>query len=365
MSGPRVAIVSDALVQRGGAERVVEAMARAFPDAPIYALLYSAEHGPGSLRERVRPSWLQRAPLAATKHRYYLPFYASAIESFSLDAYDVIVSSHHSVAKGVLRNADQVHVSYCHTPMRALWERSAEELATLPVPVRPLAAAVLSRLRVWDYAAAARVDRFVANSRVTQKRIQKHYGRGSDVLFPPIDVARFTPAASEESGTYFLIASRNVPYKRVDVAVAAARLANVPLVVCGGEHPSATNVPGVTSLGIVDDVRLRELMRGARALLFPQIEDFGMTPLEMNACGRPTIAYGVGGALETVIDGVTGLLVPEQTPEAFAHAIAVFDTMRFAPDKLRAHAESFSQDAFVANLRAIIGEEWSARTRWK
>ncbi len=356
-----MAIVSDALVQHGGAERVVEAIAEAFPKAPIFALVYSADRGPAGLRPRVRPSWLQRAPFVETQHRKYLPLYASAIESFELGNYDVIVSSHHSVAKGVLRNADQVHVCYCHTPMRVLWERSAEELRTLPAPVRPLAAAYLSRLRVWDYAAAGRVDTFVANSTVTKNRIAKHYHRESTLLAPPIDIERFTPATSADgAGGYYLVAARNVPYKRVDIAVAAAKIAGVPLVVCGGDHPSAQNVPGVRSLGIVDDHQLRTLMREARALLFPQLEDFGMTPLEMNACGRPTIAYGAGGALETVIGGETGILVSEQTPEAFAAAIHRFETMRFAPEVLRAHAERFSRSAFIENMRAIVLDSWRA-----
>jgi glycosyltransferase involved in cell wall biosynthesis len=358
---PRVAIVSDPLVQRGGAERVVEAMAEAFPNAPIYALLYSSQSGPRSLAKRVRSSFIGKIPGATRRHRLFLPLYPSAIESFDLSDYDVIISSHHTVAKGLLRGAEQLHICYCHTPMRALWERSAAELKTLPAIARPLAAPLFHQLRVWDYVTAARVDTFVANSRITATRIARHYGRSSIVLNPPIDVAKFRPeerAATAGNG-YFLIASRAVPYKRVDIAVAAARAAGKRVVVVGGDHPGLAGMPGVETLGIVDDARLRELMAGATALLFPQYEDFGMTPLEVNACGRPVIAFGAGGALETVVDGRTGILVPEQSVEAFAQALHRFDTLHFDPVALRAHAESFSRAAFIERLREIVAREWS------
>jgi glycosyltransferase involved in cell wall biosynthesis len=365
VSAPRVAIVSDPLVQRGGAERVVEAMAAAFPDAPIYTIVYSAERGPASLAARIRTSYVQRLPGAARRHRAFLPFFPSAIESFDLSSYDVIVSSHHTVAKGLLRGANQVHVCYCHTPMRALWERSAAELQTLAPLARPAASLLLARLRVWDLAAASRVDTFVANSAVTQARIAKHYRRSSTVLHPPIDVARFTPsngvARSVDTEPYYLVASRAVPYKRVDVAVAAALAAGRRVIVAGGEHPGLPNDPNVVALGVVDDARLIDLMRGARALLFPQYEDFGMTPLEMNACGTPTIAYGAGGALETVVDGETGVLVPEQTVEAFVAGIRRAESLRFDPAVLRTHAESFSQARFIERLRAIVDEAWDRR----
>jgi glycosyltransferase involved in cell wall biosynthesis len=352
---PRVAIVSDPIVQRGGAERVVEAFADAFPEAPVFAILYSLQNGPAALRSRVRESWLGRVPGAARRHRYFLPFYAKAVESFDLSEYDVILSSHHTAAKGLLRGAAQVHVCYCHTPMRALWERTHQELSALPAVARPAAAAMLDRLRMWDYVTAARVDRFVANSRLTQLRIRKHYGRDSELLYPPIETERFTPGG--EAGDYYLVASRAVPYKRIDVAVEATARAGRRLVLVGDRHRIGA-APHVTTLGHVSNDRLVELMRGARALLFPQHEDFGMTALEMNACGRPVIAYGSGGAVETVVDGYTGVLVPEQTPEAFARGIERFESLRFDPLTLRLHAESFSRERFVAALRELIARAW-------
>ena len=354
---PRVAIVSDALVQRGGAERVVEAMARAFPEAPIYALLYSAETGPAALADRIVSSPLGRVPGAAARHRLLLPLFPAAIESFDLRGFDVVISSHHTVAKGVLTGAETVHVCYCHTPMRALWERTREELETLPALARPLAAALFARLRVWDVATVPRVDTFLANSRTTRRRIQKHYARDAAVLYPPIDLERFQPADARVED-YYLVVSRFVPYKRVDIAVDAARLAGRRLIVAG-EGPGRAELlaRGVDVRTGVGDAELVELMRGARALIFPQCEDFGMTPVEMMACGRPVIAYGRGGAAETVIDGETGVLVGEQTPDAFARAIQRFEMMEFAVETCRRRAEAFSERRFINELRAAV---WTA-----
>ena len=358
---PTVAIVSDALVQHGGAERVVEAMAEAFPQAPVFALLYSPSRGPASLAHRVRTSWLQQVPGAAHRHRMLFPLFAPAIESIDITGYDVVLSSHHSVAKGIVRSADQLHICYCHTPMRALWERPVAELATLPSMLRPFAAAALGRLRVWDFATASRVDSYLANSVVTQRRIARHYRRESTIMHPPIDIERFTPSPVQFNGQtpYYLVASRAVPYKRVDIAVAAARILGRRLVVVGGNHTGIAAGAGVEMLGIVDDAKLLELMRGARALLFPQYEDFGMTPLEMNACGRPVIAYGAGGALETVIDGKTGVLVPEQSVDAFVEGIRRFEGMTFDPIEIRAYAEKFSRVLFIDELRRFVDEQWN------
>jgi glycosyltransferase involved in cell wall biosynthesis len=357
---PRVAIVSDPLVQRGGAERVVEAIARAFPEAPIFALLYSRKRGPASLAGRVISSPLGRVPGATRWHRMFLPFFPAAIEHLDVSSYDVIISSHHTVAKAVLRGAHSVHISYCHTPMRALWERTHEELATLPWLVRPLAAAMLGRLRVWDVATVPRVDTFVANSRTTQERIRKHYARESTVVFPPIDIERFTPG-DDEVGDYYLVASRLVPYKRIDLAVDAAQLAGRKLIVVGdGPGRAALVARGADVRGHVSDHELVRLMRGARALLFPQFEDFGMTPVEMMACGRPVIAYGRGGGAETVLDGVTGVLVDEQTPEAFARGIERFESLTISPEACRRQAETFTEVRFREELREVV---WSAFAR--
>jgi glycosyltransferase involved in cell wall biosynthesis len=340
------------IVQRGGAERVLDAMAEAFPDAPIYALLYSRKNGPAHLEKRIRPSWLNRVPGAPERHRGFLPFYRNAIESFDLRDYDVIVSSHHSVGKGIVRRSDQIQVCYCHTTMRALWERPDEELATLWPIVRWVVRPLLSHLRVWDVTTANRVDQFIANSRTTQLRIWRQYRRESIIIYPPVDTERFTPGGPADD--YYLVASRAVPYKRLDVAIAAAQLAGRRLLLVGQRPRTLPRSPLVQFLGEVSDPQLVSLMRGARALLFPQHEDFGIAALEMNAVGRPVIAFAAGGALETVIDGVTGILVPEQTPEAFAAGIARFEAMTFDPAVIRRHAERFGRARFIAELRAAV-----------
>lgn len=357
---PRIAIVSDPLVQRGGAERVVEAMAEAFPTAPIHALLYSAKTGPAALASRVVPTWLNRLPGAAQRHRAFLPLYPAAIESIDLRGFDIILSSHHTVAKGLIRNAEQLHLCYCHTPMRALWERPHEEIAALPGALRPAARLLFGRLREWDISTTSRVDQYVANSTTTQKRIRRHWRRESTILYPPIDVDLFTPGG--EVSDYYLIASRPVAYKHIDIGITAARRLGRRVIVVGGA-PRGPRAEGVEYRGYVSDAELVVLMRGARALLFPQHEDFGMTPLEVNACGRPVVAYGSGGALETVIDGITGTLSAEQDIVSFTAAIARSELLTFEPLRLRAHAEAFARPRFVAALRSLVADMISGDER--
>jgi len=352
---PRVAIVSDTMVQTGGAERVVETLAEVFPDAAIFTLLYDPVRGPSAIRGRVTESWLRRFPAATTLAKALLPLYPSAIESFDLDEYDVIISSHHTLAKGVLRNAEQVHLCYCHTPMRSLWERPHREVDRVPGMLRPLMRFVLAYLRGWDYCAASRVDYFIANSDVTAERIAKHYHRRSRVVPPPIDTERFTPGGV--SGDFYLVASRNVPYKRIDLAIEAAERLGRRLIVVGDRTDSLVRPSDYVSFyGRVSDSRLITLMRGARALINPQFEDFGMTVLEMNACGRPVIAYAKGGSLETVIDGRTGILFEEQTVESLVAAIERFEETAFDSSVIRRHAESFSKRRFGETMRRVVDE---------
>jgi glycosyltransferase involved in cell wall biosynthesis len=353
---PRVAIVSDPMCQSGGAERVVEALGEAFPDAPIFSILYSPAYGPRSLKDRVVQSWLHRIPGATSYARALFPLYPSAIESFDLRDFDVIVSSHHTLAKGLLRNAQQTHICYCHTPMRALWELPHEEVLRAPALLRPLIRTLLLALRGWDFATASRVDHFVANSRLTSDRIRKHYRRDSIVVHPPIEIDRFVPG-DVEVGDYYLIAARNVPYKRIDLAIEAAERLGRRLVVVGeGTDRLAKESRCVTFLGKVSDDKLRALMQSARALLFPQKEDFGMALLEVNACGRPVIAYGAGGALETVLDGRTGVLFSEQSVKGVMDAIEAFERVEFDPAAIRQHAERYSKDRFIATMQTLVSE---------
>jgi len=351
---PRVAIVSDAMVVLGGAERLVEALAQAFPEAPIYAVLYDQHRGPASLRSRVTSSWLSRFPGATRYGKALLSLYPLAIESFDLGEYDIIISSHHTLAKGVLRTADQLHICYCHTPMRALWERTHAEIDGVPAVLHGYLRKLFQRLRTWDYLAAARVDHFIANSRTTQRRIATHYRRDSAIITPPIAVDLFSPG-SGQLGDYYLVASRNVPYKRIDLAIAAAERLGHSLVVVGeGTMRLTSKSRNVRFLGKTCQEDLLALMQGAKALLAPQLEDFGMAVLEANACGRPVIAYGKGGALETVVDGVTGILFSEQSVDALVGAIQRFEQLTFDPVVIRTHAEQFSQKHFVEHIRDYV-----------
>jgi glycosyltransferase involved in cell wall biosynthesis len=364
-TAPRVAIVSDPLVQRGGAEKVVaDVIAEIFPDAPIYTILYSASTGPPQIAHRVIPSALQRIPGAARRHRWLLPLYPSAVESMDLRGFDLIVSSHHSAAKGILRTSEQRHICYCHTPMRALWERTFEELNDLPAVIRPFAARSLSRLREWDYATAARVDMFLANSETTRERIFRHYGRESRIVYPAIDVDRFSRDESVPVGDYYLFASRLVQYKRVDLAItAAARLGRRLIVVGTGPEKARVQNADVEYLGHITDDRLIELIRGCRALIFPGFEDFGMTPVEVMSCGRPVIAFGKGGALETVIDGITGVFASEQTVDAFVDAILRFESLTFDGARIALRARDFAFARFKDAMLEAVDEVMSDSRR--
>jgi glycosyltransferase involved in cell wall biosynthesis len=328
---------------------------RAWPDAPVYTALYD-ERATGDLvpRDRVRTSFLQRFPLRERAFRAYAPLYPRAFESFDLSAYDLVVSSTTAWAKGVIVRPDAVHVCYINTVSRFVFDadRYVGGLSTAAL-ARPL----LRRLAAWDVRAAQRPTRFVANSRNVADRVRRWYGREADVLPCPVDVDRFTAGAGR--GGYFIVVSRLLPYKRVDRAIAACAIAGVPLHVVG-TGPDAGRLAALalgtdtTFHGAVDDAARNALLGDARAAILPGEEDFGLVPLEAAAAGRPTIAYGAGGALETIVEGETGAFFREPHPNALAGAIRAFDPARYDPQRLRAHAEEFRPERFVARLRAIV-----------
>jgi len=350
-----VALVHDYLNQRGGAERVFAHIARAWPDAPIYTALYD-EYVTGDLAppSRVRRSYLARIPLANRYFRALAPFYPRAFESFDLRGFDAIVSSTTSWAKGVIVPRGAIHVCYINTVSRFAF--APDEY--VPRFARPL----LDGLVAWDREAAQRPTRFVANSRNVAERIKRHYDRDADVLHCPVDLDRF--GVGSGSGDYFIAASRLLPYKRIDLAIRAAALANVRLLVAGSgpaEHRLRELAKGTTTtvLGYVSDSRLNELVGNARAAIVPGEEDFGLVPLEAAAAGRPTIAYRSGGALETILEGETGAFFDEPSAESLAAALRSFDASRFDAQRLRAHAERFSPERFIAHLRAIVERVYS------
>ena len=358
----KIAIVHEWLTTMGGADRVVQVIHDIFPSAPIFTLVYNQQTMPDAFRSMdIRPSFIQRLPFARSHHRAYLPLYPLAAEQFDLSSFDVVISSSHCCAHFVLTRPDAFHVCYCHTPMRYAWDMRQGYLRTLPRLARPAAALLLSLMRQWDYVSAQRVDRFLANSNAVRRRIEKHYRRQAHVLFPPVDVEFFLPAPEQQPGDYFFIMGRHVPYKRVDLAIAAFNLLGLPLLVAGTGPETARLArmarPNVHFLGAISNDDARHYMAHCKAFIHPQEEDFGITAVEAQACGRPVIAFGRGGALDTVINGVTGTYFTEQTPDALAEAVSGFDQRQFDPATIRQHAMSFRTELFTRRFRRLVWRE--------
>jgi len=337
---------------------------RAWPDAPVYTALYD-ERAVGDLvpAARVRASFLQRFPLRDRAFRAYVPLYPRAFESFDLSAYDLVVSSTTAWAKGVIVRPDAVHVCYINTVSRFVFDA---ERYVGGFGAGLLARPLLARLAAWDVRAAQRPTRLVANSRNVAERVRRWYGRDADVLPCPVDVDRFTQGTG--NGDYYVVVSRLLPYKRIDIAIAACALGGVPLHVVGvgpDERRLKRLARGTrtTFHGALDDAARNALVGDARAAILPGEEDFGLVPLEAAAAGRPTIAYAAGGALETIVDGATGAFFREPDPRALAEAIRAFDPARYDPARLRAHAEEFRPERFVARLRALVDDTMASHSR--
>jgi glycosyltransferase involved in cell wall biosynthesis len=357
----RVAIVHDFLMQMGGAEKVVEVLHGMFPDAPIYTSAYDPNVMPDYYRAwDIRTSFIQCLPFKSLTHRLALMLYPLAFESFDLSEYDLVLSSSSAFAKGVITQPHTVHICYTHAPMRYVWTtRSYVKSARANRLARIVLEPMLHYLRVWDVVAAHRVDRYIANSHAVARRIEKFYGKTSDVIYPPVDTKRFS--ISEDVEDYYIIASRFVPYKRLDLAVEAFTRLGRPLkIVGGGKHRKALETlagKNIEFLGHVDDAELPKLMARAKAYIMPGEEDFGIAPVEANACGRPVIAYAAGGALDTQIDGVTGVLFQHQTVEDLCAAVLALDEQTIDPVRIRAHALQFDTEAFIENINRIICSE--------
>ncbi len=357
----RVAIVHDYLNQMGGAERVVESFHRLWPDAPIFTTIADRDILPASLRDAdIRVTWMQRLPAWRRHFRAFLPLYPFAIESIDLRGYDLVISSSSAWAKAARAPTGAVHVCYCHTPMRWVWDYTryvAREgfgpLARLALP--PLIAA----LRRWDVRTAQRPTHLVVNSRVVQERVLQSWGRTSELLHPPVDTGRFSVGAG--AGKRHIVVARLAHYKRIDLAVSAFTQLGLPLEVIG-DGPARASLeamagPTITFRGREDDAGVARAMRECRALVFPGEEDFGITPLEANASGRPVIAYRAGGATETVRDGVTGVLFAEQTAASLADAVRRAEGIAWDAAEIRRHAEGYSVAAFEARFREIVERE--------
>lgn len=363
----KIALVHDYLVQDGGAERVLKAFQEIWPSAPTFALLYDPDRMGKSFRDKdIRTSFLQDVPFALKRYKWFMPLMPMATERHDLSGYDVVLSSTSAFAKGVITRPDTLHVCYCHTPTRYLWSDTHSYINEigLPGPIRRLVPLMLTDIRVWDRLAADRVDRFIANSRTVERRIAKYYQRKSDVIHPPVETARYH--AGDGSGGYYLAGGRLVAYKRFDVIVRAFNKLGIPLKIFG-EGPEfarlrAAAKRNIEFVGRIPEHAKAELYGKAIAYLHPQEEDFGITAVEAMAAGRPVIAYRKGGAVETVIDGVTGTFIEEQSWEELANAIIRFEPERFDSRRIREHALRYDTELFKETMRSYVERAWQEWT---
>lgn len=354
----RVALVHDYLTQYGGAERVLDEFKLVFPDAPVFVSVLDLERMPPHYRDwDIRTSWLQQVPYLRRDPRKLLPLLPAAFEAFDLADYDVVLASSSGFCHGTLTGAQTCKITYCHSPPRFIWDYPAyarrENLSRgVQAALRPM----LKGLRQWDMTSASRTDYWIAASGPVRKRIAKHYRRDSLVLQPPVDVSRFEP--TREHDGYFLMLMRLVGWKRPDIVVEACSRLGLPLVVAGDGRELASlrrlAGPTVTFVGRVDDAQMRTLYARCKAFVLPSEEDFGITPLEAMASGKPVIAYAGGGALDTVVSGVTGTFFRAQAVDSVAEVLQGFDTRRFDAARIRRHAERFDSAIFRHRLNEFV-----------
>lgn len=359
----RVALIADWLPTFGGAEHVVASLHREFPDVPVFTTVTRPERLGPLMHADIRVSGLQRIFRIIGTHTVLLPWMPRAMEKCDVRNFDLILSSSHAVGKGVIPPSTAVHVCYCHTPIRYAWEMEESYLQDFRIPewFRKPIRKRLMRIRRWDMTASKRVDSFIANSTTTQERIKRLYGRESTVIHPPVEekfLQSPLDARAPKDRHYFLALGRLVPYKRFDLLIETANRWKLPLKIAGTGHDfrrlKAMAGPTVELLGFVPDSELPKLYAGARAFFFPQIEDAGVAALEAQASGTPVIALGKGGALDTVVEGKTGIFFEEQSADSIAAALDRFSGIVWDPEKIREHAAQFSEERFRGKIRKIV-----------
>jgi glycosyltransferase involved in cell wall biosynthesis len=372
----KVALVHDHLAQDGGAEKVLAVLANMFPEAPIYTLLYDKKYTDRYLPGRqIETSIIQKLPGGVRHYQWYMPFMPMAVEFFDLRAFDLIISDTSSFAKGVITAPGALHISYCHTPTRYLWSDTHQYINELKYNkwLKKVISLVLNKIRIWDRLAADRVDLFIANSRTVQERIAKYYRRQSLVIYPPVEVDKFKISdlsTLDKADRYFLIGCRLAPYKRVDLAIETFKKlgSDYRLKIFGDGvdlkrlRALAGDADNIEFLGRVSEEQKVELYSHAQAFLNPQEEDFGITVVESMAAGRPVIAFRRGGAVETVIDGQTGLFFDEATVESLSAAVKRFSELSFDSQRIREHALQFSVDNFKKQINDFIAEHLKPQT---
>lgn len=359
----KVALVHDWGNQVGGAEGVLLALKEIFPDAPVYMSMYDPAVMPEICRAwDIRTSFMDRLPLVKRHHQPFLPLYPLAFEQFDFSEFDLVISNKSGFCHGIITPPETLHVDYCLTPTRYVWDyRSYARREGIGQLADLFLQPLLTYLRTWDRLAADRVDHFVAISRQVQRRIRKYYRRDSTIIYPPVETSRFSPGDGHDD--YFLIVSRLIPYKRIDLAVQAFDELGWPLKIVGDgrDRPKLERIagPNIEFLGRVPDGELQTLLQRCRAFIFPGCEDFGIAPLEANAAGRPVIAYRAGGALDTVVEGETGLFFDEPTPESLASAVRALDSVTFAPEAIRQHALRFDKTVFQRELKRFVEAKYA------
>ncbi len=359
----RIAIVCDWLTVYAGAERVVLALHELFPNAPIYTSLYRPSEFPDFKDADVRESKLSRLPFSRRLHRLMVPLMPRHFESMDFSEYDLVISSSHSVAKGIVTQPGTLHVCYCHSPMRYVWDHSHsyqknyKNFSALRFLYKP----ILHKLRMWDRLAAERVDHFIANSNYVKSRIQKYYGREASVVHPPVQLDDFSPAENSKR-TRYLALGRLIPYKRFDLVVDAFNDLDLPLHIIG-DGPELKRLKrqagkNIQFLGHVSHDELLDELRHSKALIFPQLEDFGIVPLEAMATGTPVLAYGHGGALETVSEGVSGLFFKDQEKESLKKVVLASEKKKWNSDEISESVAHFSVPHFKTQILKELESAW-------
>ena len=349
LKSKKIAIVCDWLTNLGGAEKVIMSLHRLFPDAPIYTTLYDKTRAKGFEKATIFTSYLQQIPFASKKHPWLLHAMPMAIESLNLNDYDIVISSSHSIAKGIITKPETIHISYCHTPMRYAWEPWELEyrLKSFPKMFHNAIKKRIHKIRLWDRLTADRVDHFLVNSQYIGERVKKYYRKPSIVIYPPVEIDQYQTSSP---GEYYLMVGRLIPYKRFDLVIEAFNKLGKPLKIVGtgSEETKLKKLAkkNIQFLGRVPDAELKKLYAECKALIFPQIEDFGLTPVECMASGRPVIAYREGGAEETVVEGKTGVFFDEQSVSSLTKALEKSEEIRWNSKEIKNHSEKFSEARF-------------------
>ena len=355
----RTVLLHDYLNQQGGAEKVLESFLQLYPSAEIYTLLRNKRLFPNL---RVKTSFVQYFPLKK-KYKFYMPFFPLAVKSFRLPPNSLLLSSSYAFIKNISKPKNSLHICYCHTPMRYAWDLKETYLQKENVFLRPFIKLSLSYLSYWDKKQSNQVDFFIANSQHVAKRIEKFYQRDAIVIYPPIDTVFFKPSQKRKND-YYLVVSRLVEYKKVDLVINAFKKLSQKLIIAGSGRDEkqlkklARGYANIAFVGRISQKKLRELYQHAKALVFPQVEDFGITSVEVQSCGTPVIAFSQGGALETVLEGKTGHFFPKQTPESLIKAVKMFETMHFKPKDCRKNALKFDKKIFKKNIKQYITKKY-------